>query len=100
MLHASRSMLLYFIMDNLMAGSPIISIFEPGALHRAGPICKDSRNYISAEVAIHLFNHMAMRFHPQSVTQPYNGLALFITTEVDVGFAVTFMPFQDSPEIL
>jgi len=83
-----------------MAGSAIISIVEPGALYRAGSICKDGRNYISSEVTIHLFDHIAMRFHPQSVTQPYNGLALFITTEVDVGFAVTFMPFQNSPEIL
>ena len=83
-----------------MAGSAIISIVEPGVLHRAGSICKDSGNDISAEVAIHLFNHIAIRFDSQLVTQPYNGLALFITTEMDVGFAVAFMPLQNSPEIL
>lgn len=83
-----------------MAGSTIISIVEPGALHRAGTICEDGGNYISAKVAIYLFNHVAMGFHPQSVSQLYNGLALFSATEMDVSLAVTFMPFQNSPEIL
>jgi len=83
-----------------MAGSAIISIAEPAALHGAGSICEDGGNYIGAKIAIHLFNHVAVGFHPQSVTQPYDCLALFITTEMDVSLAVAFMPFQNSPEIL
>ena len=83
-----------------MAGSATISIVEPGALHRAWSICKDSRNDIGAEIAIHLFNHIAVGFHPQPVTQPDNGLTLFITTEMDVSFAIASMPFHNSPEIL
>jgi hypothetical protein len=83
-----------------MAGWATISIVEPGALHRAWSIGEDSRNDIGAEIAIHLFNHSAMGFHSQPVTQPDNGLTLFITTEMDVSFAIAFMPFQNSPEIL
>ena len=86
--------------DGLMAGSAIISIVEPGALHGARTICEDGGNYISAKVAIYLFNHVTMGFHPQFVSQPYYGFALFIATEMDESLAVTFMPFQNSPEIL
>lgn len=83
-----------------MAGTAIISIIEPGALHGAGSVGEDSGNDISAKVAIDLFDHIAMRFHSQPVTQPYDGLALFITTEMDVGFAVAFVPLENSLEVL
>jgi hypothetical protein len=83
-----------------MAASTIISIVEAGALHRGGSIGEDSGNYISAKIAIHLFNHVAMGFHPQSVTQPYDGLALLVTAEMDVSLAITLMPFQNSPKVL
>ena len=83
-----------------MAGSAIISVVEPTTLQRAGSICEDSGNDICAKVAVHLFNHIAMGFHSESVTQLYHGFAFFIAAEMDVSFAVTFMPFQNSLEIL
>jgi hypothetical protein len=83
-----------------MAGSAIVSVVEPGALHRAGSVCEDSGNNIGAEVTIHLFDHSAVRFHSESITQPYDCFARIVTAEMDIGFAVTFVSFQNSLEIL
>jgi hypothetical protein len=58
----------FFTADGLMAGSAIISVVEPTTLQRAGSICQDSGNDISAEVAVYLFNHIAMGFNPEFVT--------------------------------
>ena len=73
----------------------MVSILESGASDGDWSICNYCRDNAITEVPVYLLNQAAIRFYSEFVSQPNDGFALGVGAQVDIGFAIALVPFQD-----